>query len=185
MPGAARWLRQAIGSRGAARCGVARRGCAAGRGPAGAETAAPAAHAGRLIRIERHQRSRLIRRQFLADFACGFRQIGSAFRASSHSDFSTCFVLPGYHTTRSRCKSCAAHHIPSCAQTSKLALSGLFVGLECCERAPPLVLADNSDSIMGLVELPVRRTFSRRTPHFIHHFTLFLKAYEGELTHGS
>jgi hypothetical protein len=52
-----------------------------------------------LVGIERHQRSWLIRWEFLADFACGFRSIGCASGASSHAAFNT-LSLPEYHTCR-------------------------------------------------------------------------------------
>ena len=39
------------------------------------------------VHVRRHQRSRLIRWEFLPDLPCGFRQIWCAFRTSSHSKF--------------------------------------------------------------------------------------------------
>ena len=42
------------------------------------------------FRIGRNQRSQLIRWEFLADFACGFGDIGSASGASSHAAFNLC-----------------------------------------------------------------------------------------------
>ena len=89
--------------------GVAGRSGRGGRGAAGGpglrpERAAgfPAADgreaglraAGRVVRIERNQRSWLIRWEFLADFACGFRGIGTASGASSHADLNTCLLIP-------------------------------------------------------------------------------------------
>ena len=40
-----------------------------------------------IVQIERHQRSRLIRWEFLADLACGFGSIGGVPGASSHAAF--------------------------------------------------------------------------------------------------
>ena len=89
-----------------------------GRFPAREMAAGRAGGAAEIVGIERHQRSRLIRGEFLPDLACGFRQIGCAFERLLIPGFNTCVVLPGYHTTRRRCKSCATRHIPSCAQTT-------------------------------------------------------------------
>ena len=67
-----------------------------------------------IVRIQRHQRSLLIRWEFLTDLACGFRCIRAASRASSHGAFNPCrnpCHQPEYHTRQGRCKLCVHRHI--------------------------------------------------------------------------
>ena len=135
------------------------RACGPGRRPAGRESCGRrwslgGASGRSVVRIERNQRSWLIRWEFLADFACGFRGIGSASGASSHAAFNTFVLIPEYHTSpRALQMVCTPSHT---VLYRKRHPSGerSFVHEQAGSRAFSFAAVDRSVTIKGLVESP-------------------------------
>jgi hypothetical protein len=126
----------------------------------------PVLRAGRrFVRVERHQWGRLIRWEFLPDFACGFRSIRTASGASSHAAINPCrkpLLTPEYHTRRGCGKSCALRHIQFQSGNTILTVGNRVrkaAALSFFHRA-------RNDTIKGLVESDLRPTLDAARHEF-------------------
>ncbi len=118
-----------------------------------------------LVRIKWHQRSWLIRWNFLTDLACGFRSVRCASGPSSHARLQHLRSTTGitHHPWPLQIVCTSSHTVVrSTPQTSVERFSlweagaGTLFEFPFPSRKPPpdLVPVDRSVSIMGLVELP-------------------------------